>query len=76
VLPTHVTYSRRTQVAELAVRNRLFIMYNRPDYVEAGGLMAYGVNLLDLDRRTATYVDKILKRDQARRSPRRTAEEV
>jgi putative ABC transport system substrate-binding protein len=36
-------------------------MYHRPDYVEAGGLMTYGVNLLDLDRRAATYVDKILK---------------
>jgi ABC-type uncharacterized transport system substrate-binding protein len=53
--------SHLLQLAELAVRNRLPIMYNRPDYVEAGGLMTYGVNLLDLDRRAATYVDKILK---------------
>jgi putative ABC transport system substrate-binding protein len=53
--------SHLAEIAELAVRNRLPIMYNRPDYVEAGGLMSYGVNLLDLDRRAATYVEKILK---------------
>jgi putative tryptophan/tyrosine transport system substrate-binding protein len=53
--------SHQLQRAELAKRNRLPIMYNRPDYVEAGGLMTYGVNLLHLDRRAATYVDRILK---------------
>jgi putative tryptophan/tyrosine transport system substrate-binding protein len=53
--------SHQLQLAELAIRNRLPIMYNRPDYVEAGGLMTYSVNLLDLDRRAATYVDRILK---------------
>ena len=36
-------------------------MRERPEHVEAGGLMSYGVNLLNLDRRAATYVDKILK---------------
>jgi putative ABC transport system substrate-binding protein len=53
--------SHRPQFAELAVRNRLPIMYHRADYVEDGGLMTYGVSLLDLDRRAATYVDRILK---------------
>jgi putative ABC transport system substrate-binding protein len=36
-------------------------MYPGREYVEAGGLMSYGVNRNDLDRRAATFVDKILK---------------
>jgi putative ABC transport system substrate-binding protein len=51
----------RKELAELAVRNKLPVMRERPEHVEAGGLMSYGVNLLNLDRRSATYVDKILK---------------
>jgi putative ABC transport system substrate-binding protein len=53
--------SERAQLADLAVKNRLPVIYHQSQYVEAGGLMSYGVNLLDLDRRAATYVDKILK---------------
>jgi putative ABC transport system substrate-binding protein len=47
--------------AELAVKSRLPVIYERRTAVEAGGLMSYGVNLPDLDRRAAIYVDKILK---------------
>ena len=36
-------------------------MYSTQAYVEGGGLMSYGVSITDLDRRAATYVDKILK---------------
>jgi putative tryptophan/tyrosine transport system substrate-binding protein len=50
-----------TRILEYVVKNRLPAIYLRPQYVEAGGLMFYGVNLTDLDRRAATYVDKILK---------------
>ena len=53
--------SQRAQIIELAVKNRLPAIYHGSQFVEAGGLMSYGVNLLDLDRRAATYVDKILK---------------
>ena len=59
-LPSPVLNSYRTQVAELAIKSRLPAIWSR-EYVEAGGLMSYGVNVLDLDRRAATYVDKILK---------------
>jgi putative ABC transport system substrate-binding protein len=51
----------RKKIADLAVSSRLPVIYNLPRHVEAGGLMFYGVNEVDLDRRAATYVDKILK---------------
>jgi putative tryptophan/tyrosine transport system substrate-binding protein len=61
VLGGSVLISRPTRVVELAVKSRLPAIYNFPEFVEAGGLMTYGVNGTDLHRRTATYVDKILK---------------
>jgi putative ABC transport system substrate-binding protein len=61
VLASPVFNSQRTQVVELAVRNQLPATYPFPEFVEAGGLMTYGVSYIDLDRRAATYVDKILK---------------
>src|SRR5439155_22296257 len=53
--------SQRKEIADLAVKSRLPVTYHRREYVEAGGLMSYGVNFLDLNRRAATYVDNILK---------------
>ena len=53
--------SQRRQVAELAVKSQLPAIYRSREDVEAGGLMTYGVNVNDLDRRAAIYVDKILK---------------
>src|SRR5215471_17138860 len=53
--------SYRTRIAELAAKSRLPGIYNQTNFVEAGGLMSYGVNRNDLDRRAASYVDKILK---------------
>jgi ABC-type uncharacterized transport system substrate-binding protein len=47
--------------ADLAVKSRLPTIYSRPEYVEDGGLVFYGVSYADLFRRAATYVDKILK---------------
>jgi putative tryptophan/tyrosine transport system substrate-binding protein len=61
VLRGPVLASHRTQVIELAVKSRLPATYPQSDYVEDGGLMSYGVSIADLERRVATYVDKILK---------------
>ena len=51
----------RVRVAELAVKGRLPGMYSYRESVEAGGLMAYAVNMSDFIGRAASYVDKILK---------------
>jgi putative tryptophan/tyrosine transport system substrate-binding protein len=51
----------RRRLAELAAMSHLPTMHNVRPYVEAGGLMAYGPNPLDIHRRAAVYVDKILK---------------
>jgi putative ABC transport system substrate-binding protein len=61
VLATPVLASQRTQNADLAVKSRLPAIYPQTEYMEAGGLMYYGANTPDLNRRAATYVDKILK---------------
>jgi putative ABC transport system substrate-binding protein len=49
------------QIAELATQRRLPSIYGVTEYVEAGGLMVYTANFLDLERRAAIYVDKILR---------------
>ena len=61
VLTSSMFYAERTRIAELAVRSRLPAIYSVKEYAEAGGLMAYGVNLGESFRRAATYVDRILK---------------
>jgi len=53
--------SQRTLLAKLAIKHRLPAMYDRPEYVERGGLVTYSASIIGFDRRAATYVDKILK---------------
>jgi putative ABC transport system substrate-binding protein len=55
------TQTHRARILEFAAQNRVPAMYEERQYVEAGGLMSYGPNILDNYRRTAGYVDKILK---------------
>jgi ABC-type uncharacterized transport system substrate-binding protein len=61
VLPSPMLFGEHRRMVELAANNRLPGMYQAREFVDAGGLMSYGANLDDLFRRTATYVDKILK---------------
>jgi len=61
VLRSPIVAIQRMHIAELAIKNRLPAIYDDRVYVEAGGLMSYGTNQGDLYRRTAVYVDKILR---------------
>ena len=51
----------RTRLVELAAVGRLPAVYGTKEYADAGGLLSYGPDLVDLHRRAATYVDQILK---------------
>ena len=61
VLSTPVFSSERKRLVNLAAKNRLPTVFSFREYVEAGGLISYGPDLADLYRRSATYVDRILK---------------
>src|SRR5258707_4414805 len=61
VWPTPVFQLERRRLADLAAEHRLPAVFQSRNYVEAGGLMSYGPNLPDLNRRAAIYVGKILK---------------
>jgi len=61
VFPEGVTMTHRRQIAEFAVKHHLPSVFGWREYVEAGGLMAYGPNRLETAKRLAVFVDKILK---------------
>jgi putative ABC transport system substrate-binding protein len=61
VLGSTMFINERRRLADLAAKNRLPAVYPLREFVDAGGLMAYGANFADLFRRAATYVDRILK---------------
>jgi putative ABC transport system substrate-binding protein len=56
-----VGFANRAQIVSFAQKNRLPSMFPTKEYVDSGGLMSYGPSLVDLFRRAAVYVDKILK---------------
>ena len=53
--------SQRVRINTFALAARLPTMFSQREYVEAGGLMSYGPNVVDLNRRAADYVDKVLR---------------
>jgi putative tryptophan/tyrosine transport system substrate-binding protein len=61
VFASPILEAHRTRVADLAVQHRLPAVYHVREFVEAGGLMCYGVSFVGLYRRAAYYVDRILK---------------
>ena len=58
---TRQFFAERKRIAELAVKYRLPAIYSQKEFVDEGGLMSYGADYVDLYRRAAVYVDKILK---------------
>jgi putative ABC transport system substrate-binding protein len=61
LLASPVFHRERQRIAGLAVKRRLPTMAAGREHVEAGVLMTYGVNLSDMYRRAAFYVDKVLR---------------
>jgi putative ABC transport system substrate-binding protein len=62
VLASPTAYSERgARLAELALKHRLPSMFGFEENAKAGGLMSYSADILDLYRRSAAYIDKILK---------------
>jgi putative ABC transport system substrate-binding protein len=61
VLGGATTFAHRGRLVELAAKYRLPASFSDRLFVEAGGLMSYGPHIPDLFRRSATYVDKLLK---------------
>lgn len=61
VLPSANFSSQRKRIVELAARHRLPAIYEHREYIDVGGFVSYGPNLLAVVRRAAYYVDRILK---------------
>ena len=69
VMPHPVTTTNRAVILKLAAQYRLPAVYPIRYFVAEGGLMSYGIDLVDLYRRAATYVDRILRGAQPRDLP-------
>ncbi len=61
IFPSSMFFTEGRRIVDLVVKHQLPSMFPAREYAELGGLMAYGTNIADLFRRSAVYVDKILK---------------
>jgi putative ABC transport system substrate-binding protein len=61
VMSSVLFFARQKDIVDLAVKHRIVTIYEHPEYVEAGGLMSYGADSTEMERRAAVYIDKILK---------------
>ncbi len=64
VMPDTFMLANRATIIESAARNKVPVIYPFSPLASGGGLMAYGVDMADLTRRAATYVDRILKNEK------------
>jgi putative ABC transport system substrate-binding protein len=69
VFPSPMLFLERKRIVDLATEHRLPSIAQAREFAELGGLMAYGASIADLQRRSATYVDKILKGASAAELP-------
>jgi putative ABC transport system substrate-binding protein len=62
IVPNHSIFlAERMQIADFGIKNRLPVMYPQFEAVRAGCLISYGASIADVWRRSASYVDRILK---------------
>jgi len=69
VLASSFFNAHRQQLVDLAAQNRLATMYEHREFPDAGGLMSYGPNIVEMYRRAAYFVDKILRAPSPPTSP-------
>jgi ABC-type uncharacterized transport system substrate-binding protein len=69
VMPSAILFAEYKRIARIAANKRLPAIGAAREFADLGGLMSYGVNLPDLARQTAPYVDKILKGEKPAELP-------
>jgi len=61
IFPSPMLFNQRKRIVDLAAEHRLPIMAMGKEFVQLGGFMSYGADIIDFNRRCVAYVDKILK---------------